>query len=270
MGVPEHPDRSANMPAHIFGVRIDAINLDELLSKVRNAILANQKALLSYVNINGLNLAYSSPGFRSFLSRSDIVFCDGFGVMLGARITGQKLEHRFTPPDWIGQLCEVSGKEGFSLYFLGARPGVAEKAAARLRENQPGCNIVGTYHGYFDKTPGNPENEAVVKEINHLKPNILVVGFGMPMQEKWIQENFERLEVNVFLPVGAALDYISGEVRRAPRWMTDHALEWLGRLIIEPKRLWKRYLIGNPLFFWRIMKQRLGVLKLDSPDAPQD
>lgn len=255
--------------AYIFGVKIDNLSLDQLLVTVEKTIIQNQHQKLSYVNIHGLNLAYSSLEFRSFLNQSDIVFCDGYGVILGARLTGQKLEHRFTPPDWIGRLCELSTNEGFSLYFLGARPGVAEKAAARLREAHPGCNIIGTYHGYFNKSPGNPENEAVVQEINRLKPNILIVGFGMPMQEKWIQDNFERLEVNVFLPVGAALDYVAGEVRRGPRWMTDHGLEWLARLIIEPRRLWKRYLIGIPLFFWRILKQRLGLLATPSQPHSQ-
>ncbi len=253
----------------IFGVGIDNLSLNALLKIIEKSIKSDQKCILNYVNIHALNLAHSTPWFRSFLNHSDIVFCDGFGAILGAWLTGQKLEHRFTPPDWIDQLCELSSMEGFSLYLLGAQPGVAEKAANSLREKHPGCNIIGTYHGYFEKNIGSPENEKVIKEINSLRPNILIVGFGMPMQEKWIQENFGRLDVNVFLPVGAALDYISGEVRRAPRWMTDHGLEWLGRLIIEPRRLWKRYLIGIPVFFWCVLLQRLGLLRFDEDSSPR-
>ncbi len=251
----------------IFGVGIDNLSLNALLEKIKSSNNSGKKCVLSYVNIHGLNLSYSIPWFRDFFNRSEIAFCDGFGVVLGARLTGQKLDHRFTPPDWIGQLCEMSKRDGFSLYLIGSRQGVVQKAAMKLQEQHPGCRIVGTHHGYFDKTAGSVENEQVLAEINRLKPNILIVGFGMPLQEKWIQENFERLDVNVFLPVGAALDYIAGEVRRAPRWMTDHGLEWLGRLIIEPRRLWKRYLFGIPVFFWRILLQRLGLLRLDEDSS---
>jgi len=253
--------------ANIFGVNVDNITLEGLLQNIHGAITSGGKLIFSNVNVHALNLAYSTPWFHSFLNQSDLVFCDGFGVILGAKLAGQKLVHRFTPPDWIGKLCEMSSREGFSLYLIGSQPGVAEKAASRLQEQQPGCRIAGTHHGYFDKTAGSVENEQVLAEINQLKPNILIVGFGMPMQERWIQENFDRLDVNVFLPVGAALDYVSGEVRRGPRWMTDHGLEWLARLAIEPRRLWKRYLIGIPVFFWRILLQRLGLLRLDEASS---
>ncbi len=250
----------------IFGVRIDSISLDYLLSEIQSKIKTKQQHVFSYVNIHALNLSYQFPWFREFLNQSEIVFCDGVGVILGARLTGQRLEHRYTPPDWIGKLCELSREEGFSIYLIGSRPDVAEKAAEIMQKQHPGCNIVGTHHGYFDKTPGSEENDAVIAEINCLNPDLLLVGFGMPMQERWLAENLQHLNVHVALPVGAAFDYVSGEVRRAPRWMTDNGLEWLGRLIIEPRRLWKRYLIGNPLFFWRIFLQRLGLLHL--PDTP--
>jgi len=264
---PDFSVMTPHKPVQLFGVRIDPISLDGLLNRIRSRISTDQKVIFSNVNIYALDLSYGLPWFRSFLNHSDIVFCDGFGVVLGAHLTGQKLGHRFTPPDWIGKLCEMSSQQGFSLYLIGSRPGVAQKTASRLQEQHLGCRIVGTHHGYFDKTTGSVENEQVLAEINRLKPNILIVGFGMPLQEKWIQENFERLDVNVFLPVGAALDYIAGEVRRAPRWMTDHRLEWLGRLIIEPRRLWKRYLFGIPVFFWRILLQRLGLLRLDEDSS---
>jgi N-acetylglucosaminyldiphosphoundecaprenol N-acetyl-beta-D-mannosaminyltransferase len=105
-------------------------------------------------------------------------------------------------------------------------------------------------------SPEHPENESVIAIINRLRPNILIVGFGMPLQERWLMENWDRIHANIGLTGGAVFDYISGNVPRAPRWMTDHGFEWLGRLLVEPSRLWRRYLIGNPLFIWRIMKQR--------------
>ena len=158
-------------------------------------------------------------------------------------------------------LSEYCSKNNKTIGFLGSREGVVQRVSSILIKQSKHLNIAFTHHGYFNKTLDHPENEAVISAINAAKPDILLVGFGMPIQEKWIMENFDRLDVKVFLPVGAAFDYISGNVPRAPRWMTDHGLEWLGRLIIEPRRLWKRYLIGIPLFFWRVLKQRLGILK---------
>lgn len=247
---------------HLLGVRIHLLSIDDLFSYISRVIRSQNRALITNVNVYAMNLSYNLPWFRAFLNSADIVFCDGAGVILGARILGYPSSQRITYADWMWQLAEFAESRDFTFFFLGARPGIADKAAKRLKEHFPNLRIVGIHHGYFDKTPGSPENEAVIQKINAVKPNILIVGFGMPLQERWLMENWERIEANVALTGGAVFDYISGELRRAPRWMTDHGLEWLGRLIIEPRRLWKRYLIGNPLFIWRVLKQRLGLLSL--------
>ncbi len=246
----------------IFTVKVDDLTSIEIMENIRQAIISSKKIMVSNVNIHALNLAYTLPWFRAFLNRSEIVFCDGFGVILGARLLGIRLRHRNTPPDWLGALSRLCAQQGYTLYFLGGQPGVAARAAQKLTASAPGLQVLGCQHGYFDKSPTSPENESVLAEINRLRPDLLLVGFGMPAQERWLQENWQRLPVHAALPVGAAFDYVAGEVRRAPRWMTDHGLEWLGRLLIEPRRLWQRYLIGNPLFFWRVLKQRLGLLRL--------
>jgi N-acetylglucosaminyldiphosphoundecaprenol N-acetyl-beta-D-mannosaminyltransferase len=138
------------------------------------------------------------------------------------------------------------------MFFLGAEPTVAEIAAFQLRERYPNLNIVGTHHGFFDKEFNSRENNDLIEYINSLHPNILILGMGMPIQEHWLMENWDRLNANIALTGGAVFDYISGELNRAPRWMTDNGLEWLGRLAIEPGRLWTRYIIGNPKFIWRV------------------
>jgi N-acetylglucosaminyldiphosphoundecaprenol N-acetyl-beta-D-mannosaminyltransferase len=183
--------------------------------------------------------------------------------MLGARILGHRIPQRITYADWIWQLAEFAEPRGITFFFLGARPGVAQNAAERLRERYPDLRIVGIHHGYFDKSPGSEENEAVLQKIDASRPHVLVIAFGMPLQERWLAENWARINTNIALTGGAVFDYVSGDLSRAPRWMTDHGLEWLGRLLIEPQRLWKRYLVGNPLFLYLIVKQRLGLLKLD-------
>ena len=125
----------------------------------------------------------------------------------------------------LSALCE---REGFSFYFLGGREGIAQLAADRLRERYPSLKVVGIQNGYFAKT--GPENDAVIEQINRSRPDILVLGLGMPLQERWLSENWERVDARIALSGGACFDFISGTVRRAPRWMTDNGLEWLYRL----------------------------------------
>lgn len=241
---------------NILGVEISTHSLPFLLNFITHTISNQQKAIVAYANVNAINLAQEISWFLDFLNRSDIVFCDGFGVRWAAKLLGEKLPPRYTPPDWIIQLCQSCVQNDFSLFFLGSQPDVARKAASRLLAEFPGLKIVGSHHGYFDKSLGSQENKVVINLINHANPNILIIGFGMPLQERWLIDNWSKINSNIALTGGAVFDYISGNIGRAPRWMTDHGLEWLGRLIIEPRRLWKRYLIGNPHFILRVLRYR--------------
>ena len=247
----------------ILGVQVDSLTIQHLHNEMGRIIQAQEHQLVLNVNVNCLNLAYRHGWLRDFLNSAALVFCDGSGVRLGLGMLGRRIPERITYADWTWQLAEFAEPRDFTLFFLGARPGIADQAAARLQERFPNLHIVGTHHGYFDKTSDSPENKAVIQQINAVKPNILILGFGMPMQERWLLENWERIEANIALTGGAVFDYVSGELHRAPRWMTDHGLEWLGRLIIEPRRLWRRYIVGNPLFLYRVLKQRLGLLRFD-------
>jgi N-acetylglucosaminyldiphosphoundecaprenol N-acetyl-beta-D-mannosaminyltransferase len=241
----------------ILGIRVDIVALLELINYALDTIQSEQTAIISYININAVNLAYSNTAFRRFLNDSSIVFCDGFGVKWAIELTKKVIINRFTPPDWFEQFADECANGGYSIYFLGSNQKAVNEAASNLKKKIPNLNICGTHHGFFDKNRNGRENQLVIKEINSLSPDVLVIGFGMPMQEIWISENINDLQTHVVIPVGAFFDYLSGETKRAPRWMTNHGLEWLGRLIVEPNRLWKRYLVGNPLFIWRIIKHHL-------------
>jgi N-acetylglucosaminyldiphosphoundecaprenol N-acetyl-beta-D-mannosaminyltransferase len=245
----------------ILGTKITPLSVTELHTYIEDIIREGKKARVLNVNVNCLNLAYERPWLRDFLNNSEVVFCDGAGVTIGARILGYRIPPRITYADWIWQVAEFAESRQWTFFFLGARPSVAESAAARLRKSYPNLQIEETHHGYFDKTTASAENESVIQLINSVKPNVLVVGFGMPLQERWLRDNWDRLDANIALTGGAVFDYISGQLRRPPRWMNDHNLEWLGRLIIEPRRLWRRYIIGNPVFLWRVFRQRFGELR---------
>jgi N-acetylglucosaminyldiphosphoundecaprenol N-acetyl-beta-D-mannosaminyltransferase len=220
----------------ILGVGVDRISADELRAQILRMVRVGERGLVLHVNAHCFNLIHDHPWMRDLFNGASIVFCDGVGVVLAAKILGRP--------------------SGLSLFFLGAQPGVAQKAADQLKERSPGLKIAGVHHGYFDHALGSPENETVIQQINAANPDVLVVGFGMPLQEWWLKENWNRVNASVAITLGAIFDYVSGELRRGPRFLTDKGFEWLARLFIEPRRLWRRYVLGNPLFLARVLKQR--------------
>ena len=140
-----------------------------------------------------------------------------------------------------------------SVYLLGSEPGVAADAAERLHRWYPPLDVAGTHHGYFEL--GSEHDERVIEDINARRPDIVLVGMGSPKQELWVQRNAHRVDTDVLWTVGALFDYVSGRVPRAPAWLADNGLEWIFRLAIEPQRMWRRYLLGNPVFVSRVMAQ---------------
>jgi len=239
---------------NVLGVGVDPLTVEELHAEIGRLVRKRQRGLVLNANAHCLNLCYEDSKLRDFLNGAEIVFCDGVGVMLAARILGRRIPARITYADWAWRLADFAAARNFSLYFLGARPGVAQAAARRLEERYPDLEIAGVHHGYFDRS----ENEAVVEEINAAAPDILLVGLGMPLQEYWLMDNGHRLDAGVVLTGGAVFDYVSGRLRRGPRLLITSGFEWLARLLIEPRRLWRRYLVGNPLFLLRVVRQRLG------------
>jgi N-acetylglucosaminyldiphosphoundecaprenol N-acetyl-beta-D-mannosaminyltransferase len=242
----------------LLGVHIHDLSKSEIVTSVMRTVIAGEQAIFVYVNIYAINLAQTLPWFRNFLNNAACAYCDGFGVLLGSRFAGSPLTYRSTPPDWIADLAYQCASRALTIFLLGGRPGVAERAAVALIQQNPGLRISGVHHGYFDTTQASIDNQGIIRAINELSPDILLVGMGMPLQEKWLDENVQHLKVKVALPVGALLDYMADEKRRPPRWMTNNGLEWAGRLFLEPRRLWRRYLLGIPYFYYLILSHRLG------------
>jgi N-acetylglucosaminyldiphosphoundecaprenol N-acetyl-beta-D-mannosaminyltransferase len=245
----------------VLDIPICDLSSRDLINAMIKAAQKGEKMVAAYANVFGMNLAWENPGFTKFYQDADVVFCDGVGVKWGAWIAGKTLTNRLTPPDWIQDLACAAAENGLGMFLLGGEPGIAEKAAEWLQMQVPDLVVAGCFHGYFDKESGSPDNEAVLEKIREAEPSILLVGFGMPLQEEWIRDNLGKIQSNVIMTVGALFDWISGDKKRGPRWMTDHGMEWLSRLVIEPGRLWRRYLIGNPLFLlraarWRVFKSR--------------
>ena len=180
----------------------------------------------------------------------DYVLPDGSGVSLACKILRYKYRDNLNGTDLLPNLCEIASKKNLSMFFLGGKEGVALRASENLKKAYPNLNIVGTQNGYFD------DSDSVIKEINKLKPDFLFVGFGAVIQEKWVLENFDKLQCGVVLAIGGVCDVYSGDLKRNPM-LRKLGLEWFGRLLQEPRRLFSRYVIGNPLFVLRVIKYRL-------------
>jgi len=244
------PARRQENVLDILGLPLHPLSADAMEAFIDSVVVACQKALVFHLNIHGANLALRHPRFRRFFHEAHLVFCDGEGIRWGARLLGLDPPPKVALTRWIWRLCAHAQNKGYRVYLLGAKPGVALQAANRLREKFPALKIAGCRDGYFQKE--SDENEMVIQEINRLEPDLLVVCFGMPLQEKWICDHWKRINAHVFLPAGAVLDYVSGGLKEAPSWMVRLQMEWLFRIGVEPKRLGMRYLVDIPCFFFCI------------------
>ena len=241
----------------LLQTRFHKLTVNELIDYIVKAASLEKKTVVGHVNVRAMNFACEMTWYRDFFNNADLVFCDGFGVLLGARLLGYSIQsvHRMTCPDYIENLALACEQQDVSLFIIAGKPGLVDKTITKLRTIAPNLRIQG-HHGYFEKS--GAENDLVIQKINKFNPGILYIGFGMPLQERWILDNINCIQARVFLPLGACLDFYTDTVYRGPRWMTDYGFEWLTRLITEPQRLWNRYIFGNPLFLYRILRQRIA------------
>jgi N-acetylglucosaminyldiphosphoundecaprenol N-acetyl-beta-D-mannosaminyltransferase len=207
------------------------------------------------INVHALNLAYHDLEFRRILNHADLVFVDGAGVQLGATLAGVNSGERLTFMDWMDDLFKICTEQRWPLFLLGDSIEMGNSFRRTLAEKHPHCPFAGHHHGFFDKS--GKQNAAVVRQINASGAVILLVGMSMPIQEKWIWANREKLRPAVRLSSGGFHRVYTGAIPRGPQWMTQNGLEWLYRLSQQPAATWRRYLVGNPLFLYRVIRQRL-------------
>jgi N-acetylglucosaminyldiphosphoundecaprenol N-acetyl-beta-D-mannosaminyltransferase len=230
----------------VMGVTLDNVSGAEIEERVIAAARGGQRLLVANANAHMVVLTQTRPWLREFLADADITFCDGAGVQLATLALRGKAIHRTTPTEWVLTVLNALGPEA-SIFWLGGKPDVVEQAA-KMYESRFGVRTAGTQHGFFDSAPGSKESLEVVAAIRAARPNILLVNMSMPLQERWLAAHFAQLPPCVAITGGALVDHAAGLVRRPPRWVANMGLEWLVRLAIEPRRLWRRYLLGLPLF----------------------
>lgn len=236
----------------LFGVEIANTTMDETLDWMAERISKAKPSFVAFMNPDCLNIVYRHAEYRKALTHAARILPDGIGIKLACRILGISLKANVNGTDLFPRLCERAAREGFSLFLLGAKPGVAEAVAENLRGLYPQLAIAGIRDGYFDPQ----ETEKIIADINASGADILLAAFGAPKQELWLAEQHDRLSPPLRLGVGGLFDFYSGRIPRAPLWMREIGMEWSWRLWQEPGRMWRRYVIGNPLFLYRIWRQK--------------
>uniref|UniRef100_B0T465 Glycosyl transferase, WecB/TagA/CpsF family n=1 Tax=Caulobacter sp. (strain K31) TaxID=366602 RepID=B0T465_CAUSK len=234
----------------VLGGSMDLVRPEEVFHFVAGKVAAGESAVVANHNLHSLYLIRKDEKIAEFFRTSDLIEVDSVPVIFWARIVGRASRrfHRCTYLDWRDAFWARAIAENWKVFFVGGAPGVGEKATARIQADWPQAQIQ-THHGYFDVSPGSPENEAVIEAINAYAPDIVLVGMGMPRQEIWVQDNQAKLGPCVTFTVGGAFDYEAGVQRPSPRWMGQVGMEWLFRLMVDPQRLFTRYCVEP----WHLM-----------------
>lgn len=247
LSVPPEPPRR-----DIAGVPVAALTRQEALALIDHAFDGGSHLHLAYCNANLVNIAARDPGLRERLA-DFLVLPDGIGVDIGSRLLyGAVFPANLNGTDFTPAIL-AARKRPISVMLLGGRPDVAERAAARLRVDYPQHRFTVLSHGYFEPT----EEPALLARLAHERPDLLLVAFGNPRQEQWIADRIDARHCAVAAGIGALFDFLAGEVTRAPETFRTLRIEWVYRLWLEPRRLWRRYVVGNPAFLIRVLHQKL-------------
>jgi N-acetylglucosaminyldiphosphoundecaprenol N-acetyl-beta-D-mannosaminyltransferase len=249
--LPTAPTRAVFPPVQLWDLPLSPITMPETLAAIEMLVEARVPSHFITANLNFAMLAHKRPEVRRVAGEAAFIMADGMPLVWAARLKKTPLPGRVAGSDLIFHLSELAAAKGYRMFFLGGEPGVAEAAAANLRAKYPGLQIVDTYAPPF-RTPTAEERATLIARIREAKPDLLLVAFGQPKGELWIDEHLDILQVPLCAQVGATLDFAAGRVSRAPRVFQKTGLEWTYRLWLEPRRLTKRYL-GNGFFFLNMM-----------------
>ncbi|RDH44963.1 WecB/TagA/CpsF family glycosyltransferase [Zooshikella ganghwensis] len=236
----------------LLGIPFANINRHRALDIVTKTLDQRSSSNLFFINAHCLNTAYSNSEYKKALQKASIVLPDGSGVSYACKILGGHLTENLNGTDLFPYLCTLFSKKNKSIYLLGAKPGTVDQLEALIKLQFPALKVVGTQHGYFPPS----ETNKIIDQINHSGADVLLVALGVPKQEIWISQHQHKLSTTLNIAVGGLFDFYAKNVSRAPFWMRKLGIEWVWRLIQEPKRMWKRYILGSPLFIWRVWQAK--------------
>lgn len=228
---------------------VNNVDMDETVALIEQIIDAGKKGYVVAVNVDVLVKIENDPYLKKIADEADLTLVDGKPLVWISKLHHKPVKSKISGSDLVPRLCNVASENGYSVFILGGKDGIAEKAKNNLLKKLPNITIVGTYSPPLGFEKNKDELEKINSLISNAKPNILIVCFGCPKQEKWIYENYQKYDANVSICAGATVDFLAGNIKRAPRWMSEFGLEWFYRFLMEPKRLFKRYFIDDLKIF---------------------
>jgi len=248
---------------HVLGVRVDAVQIPDVVKQVLSWV--EDRSVCRYISLANTHVvmeAQEDPVFRESIKSADLCVPDGMPLIWCGRFFGHSLPRRVYGPELMATICRETASRGARHYFYGGTGETLDQLVACLRQSCPGIQISGAYSPPFRPLTQKEDSEAI-ERINRSFPDIVWVGLGCPKQERWMYDHRNRLKAAVLIGVGQAFDILSQRKKQAPSWMQEHGLEWLFRLVQEPKRTWRRYLAYNPKFIYFLFLQFLGIRKFD-------
>jgi N-acetylglucosaminyldiphosphoundecaprenol N-acetyl-beta-D-mannosaminyltransferase len=262
-GEPRLPTVSrASGPFHVLGVRVDAVQIPDVIARMEEWIARREGCrFVAVTGMHGVTEAQHDAEFKTILNAAGLVVADGMPLVWIGRRHGFEMRRRVYGPELMETFCKETAEKGYRHYFYGGAPGVGEELAARFVSRFPGMVVAGTYSPPFRSLTREEDGE-VIQAIEVAQADIVWVGLSTPKQERWMYEHRERLNIPVLVGVGAAFDFHTGRIAQAPEWMRERGLEWLFRLAMEPRRLWRRYLVYGAEFAALVLLELLGLKKV--------
>lgn len=237
----------------LFDCEVAAINMNETVSEVERIIKARQLTQHVVINASKVVLMNKDKNLKNIIQECPIINADGQSIVWASKFLGKPLPERVAGIDLMEELIKLSSKKGYSIYFFGAKEEVVLKVIDIYKNKYPGLKIAGYRNGYFNEN----DNNKIVEDMKKSNADILFVAFSSPKKEYWLSENIDKINIPFCMGVGGSFDVVAGVTKRAPIWMQKLGLEWFYRFLQEPKRMWKRYLVGNSKFIALTIKEKL-------------
>ncbi len=241
---------------NICNVKIDNIRMADVLSKAESFFTDGKPHYIVTPNVDHIIKLQEDVEFQKIYKTADLTIADGMPLLWAANFLGTPLKEKISGSDLFPELCLWCAQKGYKVFFLGGPPGAAKKAAEVLQYEIPALKIAGCYSPPFGFHKKADQNHKTIETVKAAKPDVLFVGLGAPKQEKWIAEHLEVLNIPLAIGIGVSFEFKAGFVKRAPIWMQNIGFEWLWRLLMEPKKLWKRYLIDDMKFITFVLQQK--------------
>ena len=240
----------------LLNTYINNVTMSETVAAIEQMIGTDKKSYVVAINVDVVMKIEEDAYLKKIVDNADMVLVDGKPLVWISKMYGKLLKEKISGSDLVPLLCEVAAEKGYKIFIIGGKDGIAERAKQKLEAKHPNIRIVGTYAPPFGFEKNEKELNKINQMISEVQPDLLIACFGCPKQEKWIYENIEKYDAKVSVCAGATVDFLAGNVKRAPRWMSEHGLEWFYRFLQEPKRMFKRYFIDDVKIIRLIKKYR--------------